>query len=250
MSVLRLFGRSTFVLLDFCFHLRYNTKKGKGRGVSVIWAAVLTTCRGGQCPDAALVDQTIDCLGELGLSAEAQSTLRAIRNLAARTQSVAARLALMWALIGEGGIHPFDTPLPTDAKSEKPLCGLVYDNHGAPCLLASGIAISLAHCDGIAVAACTDEGRIGVDVEPCDRRLSRPAEMVRRYFSPSERRIWEESGCDAQQLLRIWTRKEALGKAKGLGLAHIKELDTMTPEEPSYTELPLSGVIATVCQLK
>lgn len=227
-------------------------KKERGRGVSVIWAAVLTTCRDGQCPDAALVDKTIDCLGELGLSAKAQSTLRAIQNLAARTQSVAARLALARALAGEGGVYAFDHPLPLTWKEARPLNGLKYDAKGAPCLLGGRIAISLAHCDCLAVAACAEgDVKIGVDAERIDRPLVRRDDIAKRFFSPSERTAWEGNGGQMIDFLRIWTRKEALGKALGTGLqADAAQLDTAAVSPDCFFEQEVENVLISGCRLE
>ena len=218
--------------------------------MSFVWAAVLTTCCGGVCPDAVVIDQALDALGEFGLSDEDQRALRNIRNPEGRTQSVAARLALLRALKGQSGIYPFDGPLICDEEGAKPLCALACDTQGAPYLLESKTAISLAHCEAMAIAVCTQDGRIGVDIEPLDRHLSRPSEIAQRYFSPLERKMWQESGNDARAFLRLWTRKEALGKAKGLGLAYMDELDTGRAENASFSEIVLDGFVVTVCQMK
>jgi 4'-phosphopantetheinyl transferase len=107
----------------------------------------------------------------------------------------------------------------------------------------------LAHCQGLAIAVLADGGRIGVDIEPTDRSVHHPRAMAERFFSPAEREAWMESGEDVEQFLRIWTRKEALGKAQGLGLDRIGELDT-TAEDACFEEIPMDGYIFTVCQLK
>ena len=218
--------------------------------MSVVWAAVLTACRDGNRPESAVVDRALDELVARGLSEDAARKLRQIRNLSARTQSVAARLALVRAIAGEGGVYSFDDLLPHNEASAQALCGLAADEQGAPYLVGGACAISLSHCENMAIAVCTDDGRIGVDVEPLGRRVSCAEDMAKRYFSPAEYREWQAGGADHAHLLRIWTRKDALGTALGLGLAHIGELDTTGAENASFCEIPMEGFVITVCQVK
>ena len=220
--------------------------------MNIAWAAVLTTCQGGELADEALVDKTIDLLGELGLSAEAQNTMRGIRNLTARTQSVAARLALVRALAQESGVYAFDQSLPLTWKEKKPLSGLGYDALGAPCLSDGTATISLAHCDGMAVAACADRNvRIGVDAERIDRPLARRDDIAKRFFSPAEWALWENNGRQMIDFLRIWTRKEALGKARGTGLrADVTALDTLTVSSEHFSEHMIGEIMITLCVIE
>nr|WSX51399.1 4'-phosphopantetheinyl transferase superfamily protein [Streptomyces sp. NBC_00974] len=81
------------------------------------------------------------------------------------------------------------------------------------------VNVSVSHTRGLtAVAVCTG-GDVGVDVEPA-RELPAVA-LARRWFGEEDAR-WIE-GHDAplrsRALLWVWTHKEALGKARGTGLA-------------------------------
>jgi len=70
------------------------------------------------------------------------------------------------------------------------------------------VSLSIAHCDGIAIAAAADSStRIGVDIE---RDGDIAPEHVRYFLAPSER-------CTDASL--AWVLKEAAWKALGLGLA-------------------------------
>jgi 4'-phosphopantetheinyl transferase EntD len=70
------------------------------------------------------------------------------------------------------------------------------------------LAISVAHCDGVAVSAVADPGtRIGVDI---DRASAIPPEQRRYFVAPSE-----ESTTSADTTL-LWVLKEAAWKALGL----------------------------------
>ena len=97
------------------------------------------------------------------------------------------------------------------------------------------------------MAVLADGGRIGVDLEPTDRPVHHPSAMAERFFSPAERQAWLESGENMEQFLRIWTRKEALGKAQGLGLDRIGEWDTESADA-CFDEIVMDGYIVTVCQ--
>ena len=101
-----------------------------------------------------------------------------------------------------------------------------------------GYSFSLSHTRG-AVAVLLSGTDCGVDIE----RL-RPARMraARLFFTPKE----YASSCDARLFWQLWTRKEALGKALGVGLR--AELDPASP--PNGLQLYTSehqGYILSVC---
>ncbi len=81
------------------------------------------------------------------------------------------------------------------------------------------IEVSLSHTDGLVMAGLTTLGAIGVDVERADRVLLRdgmqdqictPAELTALHRLPPS---WRNDA-----LVRLWTLKEAYGKAVGQGL--------------------------------
>jgi 4'-phosphopantetheinyl transferase len=84
---------------------------------------------------------------------------------------------------------------------------------GPPCF-------SLSHTRGLAAAAVTAVGRLGVDVERIRRKTDALA-LAERFFAPEE---WEElaalpdSGRRREHFTRLWTFKEAYLKALGTGL--------------------------------
>lgn len=86
---------------------------------------------------------------------------------------------------------------------------------------------NLSHCDGLALVALSENGPVGIDLEPRDRAASllecetsfcHPDEIVALPAHPAKR---------APQLLRIWTAKEAILKALGTGLSHPPESVTI-----------------------
>ncbi|SBT42216.1 4'-phosphopantetheinyl transferase family protein [Micromonospora auratinigra] len=79
-------------------------------------------------------------------------------------------------------------------------------------------AASVSHVDGLVVVAARTGGPVGVDVERC-RPLPAVA-LAQRWYDPAEAgwlRSRPEAGRD-RDFLRLWTAKEAVGKALGVGL--------------------------------
>lgn len=75
------------------------------------------------------------------------------------------------------------------------------------------VGVSISHSGELAVAAL-GPGRIGIDLE----RIRQPGHgAMRRYFTQREREEAETGG--GEVFTRIWTQKEALGKALGTGIA-------------------------------
>ncbi len=92
--------------------------------------------------------------------------------------------------------------------------------------MADGLAVSLSRTDDLAMCAVADTGPVGIDVE----RL-KPWDHL-RDIAPL---VTDASPSDARDLLSVWTRKEALAKAMGVGLPD----DVRTLEVP--TESPEPG---------
>ncbi|SCF22617.1 4'-phosphopantetheinyl transferase [Micromonospora viridifaciens] len=80
------------------------------------------------------------------------------------------------------------------------------------------LPVSVSHTDDLVVVAARAGGPVGVDVE---RRRSLPAaRLADRWYDPAEAawlRARAEAGRDLD-FLRLWTAKEAVGKAFGTGL--------------------------------
>jgi 4'-phosphopantetheinyl transferase len=110
-----------------------------------------------------------------------------------------------------------------DQPSEKLVfeCGpagkphLVSPTHEPP------VHFNLSHSDDMALLAVCCSAPVGIDIERV-RELDAAADLVRRFFSPRE----AEAFCSlpgsqqAQAFFNLWTRKEALLKATGEGIAH------------------------------
>ena len=105
----------------------------------------------------------------------------------------------------------------------------LYCAHGAAPCMPGGLRVSLSHCEEvalIAVARCS----VGVDAETLatagDDDLDDLADLV---MHPRELAAYERAGVAQRPraFLRLWTRKEAVLKARGVGIGDrlLSELD-------------------------
>lgn len=74
---------------------------------------------------------------------------------------------------------------------------------------------SISHSSGMVLAAVSD-GNVGADIERCDRRSDR---LIAKCCTPDEREYLEKSSDKGREFMRLWTRKEALSKLDGRGIA-------------------------------
>ena len=123
--------------------------------------------------------------------------------------------------------------------------GLVFDytDRGRPSLrLAShpDFDFNLAHSGDLALLAFSSR-RVGVDVERL-RDMPNALAVARRFFSPREVAALRRLAGDARRegFFNAWTRKEALIKAVGTGLAALKETEvSLAPNEiPAVLSAP------------
>nr|WP_246548446.1 4'-phosphopantetheinyl transferase superfamily protein [Ancylobacter oerskovii] len=108
------------------------------------------------------------------------------------------------------------------------------------------LGFNLSHSEGLGVLAVADGIPLGVDVE----KLA-PVEQAVAEISFSRAERAELAACEEDQWLasfyRHWTRKEAIIKALGLGLAEAPDLDDITPEAGTERRLlRLKGTPETV----
>ncbi len=97
-----------------------------------------------------------------------------------------------------------------------------YSDMGRPELATSGppLHFNLAHSGDLVLFAITVDGPIGIDVEKADPTRDW-AGIASRYFAPAERDFLSQVplGKRLEAFLRLWTAKEAVLKATGLGLS-------------------------------
>lgn len=101
-----------------------------------------------------------------------------------------------------------------------------HGTRGKPVLKETGTArttlkFNLSHSHELALYAITRNREVGIDIEHI-RPVSDAAQIVKRFFSPQEQRIFCSLPPEQhiKAFFNCWTRKEALIKAKGEGLYH------------------------------
>lgn len=118
------------------------------------------------------------------------------------------------------------------SKIEPEKLAFGYGTHGKPFLsnpIEKPMNFNLSHSHNLVCCAITESGKIGMDIEHICPEFDFGAAME-IFFKESEIRAIKSlpENLQAQTFFRIWTRKEALGKALGVGLSQ-----EITPEEES-----------------
>jgi 4'-phosphopantetheinyl transferase len=143
--------------------------------------------------------------------------------------------SLMRAILGHYlGTSPEQICLREGARG-KPY---VHDRNGAPCTL----NFNLSHCEDRALVAVAQGRRIGVDIERESRDVDLAA-VVRRFFSPAERRQFASQPRDERRawFYRQWVAKEAVLKTHGGGLSVAPESFSVVFYEPGIATVVSSG---------
>jgi phosphopantetheinyl transferase len=141
------------------------------------------------------------------LSAAERERAARYRHRTRRSVWVAGRSLVRLILAKYIATNPADCEITTRCS----MCG--HSSHGKPRLRGHyPFDFSIAHTGRSLVVGVDRSCRIGVDVERRDRDMSK---IVDEVLSPSERRLQGK----AMRILDAWVRKEAIGKASGLGLA-------------------------------
>jgi len=118
------------------------------------------------------------------------------------------------------------------------------------CVVGLPLSFNLSHADGFAVFAVTAEGTLGVDVERIRPLQDIPA--IAKRFLPAEEAnsISHLTGhAQLEYFLRCWTRKEALAKATGQGIAEALDSDRHLQHAGAWsfrTFTPAPGYVGTL----
>lgn len=96
------------------------------------------------------------------------------------------------------------------------------NEHGKPALAHEGLDLyfNVAHSKNAALIAVTRVGPVGVDLEAL-RPIAKLEQIAHRWFSDDDLSyLMDCDSCDrVARFFRLWTRKEALFKAWGVGLS-------------------------------
>lgn len=95
----------------------------------------------------------------------------------------------------------------------------------------AGIAVSISHSSGWAVAAAAHGGPLGVDLE--SRSLDVGPAFVAEAFAPGELEGWAHFGTSA--LAVAWAAKEAMLKWSGVGLRAALQQVSVSPTQGGFT---------------
>ena len=101
----------------------------------------------------------------------------------------------------------------------------LYNEHGKP-YIEGGPYFSISHCkQGIAVAI--DDQPVGIDIEGIRHAEE---DLIERTMNEEERlriRGLEVRGLEDRKFTRLWTQKEAIVKAQGVGIVSFEQLQTI-----------------------
>lgn len=98
-----------------------------------------------------------------------------------------------------------------------------HDEHGRPHIALpqhNTLDFNLSHAKGLVACSISTHGRVGVDVEDCERKTD-VRRIARRFFHPEEYEAMAGLSVVAQRqrFFTLWTIKEAVAKADGRGVA-------------------------------
>ncbi len=119
----------------------------------------------------------------------------------------------------------------------------VPDGGGKPFLVdppGQGLDFNLSHTTGMVACAVGIGCAVGIDLEPLDRRVE--LNIARRFFARDEYQ-WLTGLDDGDRqagFLNLWTLKEAVAKAVGLGIQLGFEAFSVRPDPPRL-EIPPRG---------
>ncbi|MFE4952076.1 4'-phosphopantetheinyl transferase family protein [Leifsonia sp. NPDC056665] len=140
------------------------------------------------------------------LSPDERARLHAFGDADAARDYLAAHVAARWAIAERLPIQPEHVSFARQAK------------HGKPLLPGTGLHFSLSHSRGLSVVLVSDTGPVGVDSEPLNRVYSE--RLFRRILADREiDDILHTTESVPDRFVSMWTRKEAVLKALGTGLA-------------------------------
>jgi phosphopantetheine--protein transferase-like protein len=119
----------------------------------------------------------------------------------------------LWQAAGRPPTYPADLAIVADERGRPRLTRLAHPGD------TDSPAISIAHCDGVAVAlaALDPSVRVGIDVEAVRERTE---SFLVSAFTPGEQSIlsrWPASSRN-EWVARFWCAKEAAAKAAGVGI--------------------------------
>lgn len=141
------------------------------------------------------------------LSAEEAARAAQFKSLPAKIRYITARAQLRTLLGSKLGKSPESLEIATGP-------------HGKPVLARHPeLRFNISHTGDLAIVAISETHEVGVDVESLARTVDHDA-LAKKYFSEMERNHFAQLPAIQRNahFLRVWTCKEAVAKARGVGL--------------------------------
>lgn len=104
---------------------------------------------------------------------------------------------------------------------------LIYDPSGRPRHPKIPCTFSISYAEGAAMLAISDGGRLGIDIEHENRRVSFAAERQSQIIALASKlldRCGAPNSGNLETVLQAWVCLEAVAKATGLGIGHLLSL--------------------------
>jgi 4'-phosphopantetheinyl transferase len=155
------------------------------------------------------------------LTGEERSRAERYRSSSARRQFVAGRALLRRILAAHLAIGPHEVPID-------------HAGAGKPIVVGTDFHFNVTHTEGLALVVLAHRP-VGIDVERV-RPVADAEGLVGRFFSPREREefLALPAALRSAGFFRGWTCKEALIKARGLGIACLDGFDVeLNPARPA-----------------
>lgn len=107
------------------------------------------------------------------------------------------------------------------------------------------VAFSLSHSGHMVACALVLESPdisaapVGVDIQKVPDSYEKAAKIAENYYTEGEKALLDPYSGDisayCREFTRIWTRKEAMVKLSGVGLAGLRATDSTHPEDDGFT---------------
>lgn len=169
------------------------------------------------------------------LSEDERRRADGIRVPPVREEFVAGRGLLRLLLGGAIGIDPAEIELGTE-------------RNGKPCLAhPAGVEFNVSHSDGMVLIALSRASAVGVDVEFISEGFAEGADftgIARESFPRGEFAAIARTPAGRARLLafyRAWTRREAVAKADGRGIASLLKYQVFRADEFGECRVSLAG---------
>lgn len=185
-----------------------------------------------RCPldlEAARLDELGQCL-----SAQERQRAKQFRFADKRHQFVITRARLKQCLALATGALASEIEFELGASGKPFLAGKPRS---------SGLQFNVSHTEGLALIAITRGQLVGIDIESLDRSIQH-TRLAENYFSRKEQQAIAALPVEqvSRSFFACWTRKEAVLKAMGTGIAHgLDSFDVSTEPEITHCRTELQS---------